>query len=394
MIVAADTRPPSGAIGVAPAQPDAAAKAHALGAPSAEPAPAAVASGTAEQRTLLLIVAEEGRAATSITLLTGAEGRASVIFIPTGTLLEVPGSGMDLVGRAASFGGDDAGGADLVSATVENSLGIDVDHAVTVAPDLLADFLGRAGGLGVDIPVRLVDASSKDAEVVFSAGPATLDGPQAAAFWTFRSSADDEFDAFARQQQIWKALLETLSADDTRRDRVIGDGAPQLRPHDLGEDDAGFVGDLLDDLAAAHHRSNLDFELLPVSLFGTVDDVATYRLAGGDAERLVADLLAGSRPTGAADRVRVQVLNGIGVPGVGRSVDALLEGESVEVVLTDNAVDFEQDVTRILVYDDLASTRAAAERVRERLGVGTIERSRQPQSVVDLTIVVGADFSG
>ena len=352
---------------------------------------AAVGTGSTEQDTLLLVVAEEGMPATSITLLAGPAdgGRASVVFIPTGTLAEIPGFGMERLGAALRFGG-----IDLVEASAENSLGLEVDHSVAITPELLADFLGRAGGLPVDVAGRVVDRPSEgDARVVFPAGPQTLDGQQAAEFWTFRAAAEDEVDSLRRQQQVWDSLLQRIAADEAVRGRVIADGVPQLRPHGLPDDEAGFVTQLLAGLLQAHDRDVIGFDLLPVEIFSAMGEQQTYRLRESDVDQLVAESLAPSRPGGLDERrLRVQVLNGVGTPGVGRSVDSRLDGEPVKVVLTDNAVNFDQRHTRILVYDETASTRAAAERVRERLGVGTIELSRQPQSVVDLTIVVGADF--
>lgn len=92
------------------------------------------------------------------------------------------------------------------------------------------------------------------------------------------------------------------------------------------------------------------------------------------------------------DEVRVQVLNGVGVPGIGHAVGRRLEGAGYRIVLTDNASSFDFSQTRVLVYSESPQARRQAERVRERLGVGTIQVSRQPLSLVDVTIVVGADF--
>jgi hypothetical protein len=228
--------------------------------------------------------------------------------------------------------------------------------------------------------------------VLFPAGPSTLDGPEAAKFWSFVGSGEDELAVLARQRQIWNSVFASMSADDAVRGRTIGDGAPQLRP--VSSDDPNVVTDLFDGLIAAHTADELGFELLPVKVFGAAGSEDTYQVREQQSAELIADTLAPSRPPGGeAGRLRVQVLNGVGTPGIGRQIDQRLDGEPVRVTLTDNAVNFEQATTRILIYDDNPAIREAAERVRERLGVGTIELSRQPQSVVDLTIVVGADFT-
>jgi polyisoprenyl-teichoic acid--peptidoglycan teichoic acid transferase len=120
---------------------------------------------------------------------------------------------------------------------------------------------------------------------------------------------------------------------------------------------------------------------------------ATYRLREADTRELVAAHLAGSMPLGAdGDALRVQVLNGVGVPGVGQQVDRRLDRGAFRIVLSDNASSFDFDTTQIIIYDESERALEAARRVQELLGVGTIQVSRQPQSVIDLTIVVGADF--
>jgi polyisoprenyl-teichoic acid--peptidoglycan teichoic acid transferase len=114
-------------------------------------------------------------------------------------------------------------------------------------------------------------------------------------------------------------------------------------------------------------------------------------------ERGVAALSAGpladSVPAGGGqDAVRVQVLNGVGVPGIGQEVDRRLKGGPFRIVLTDNARSFDFAETQILIYEETVQAMRAAEQVQQHLGVGRILVNRQPQTVVDITIVVGADF--
>ncbi len=90
----------------------------------------------------------------------------------------------------------------------------------------------------------------------------------------------------------------------------------------------------------------------------------------------------------------MEILNGNGAEAVGQDVAERLRGGGYRVVLTGNADSFDYETTLIVVYDDTPEQLAMAEDVRERLGVGEIQRSATPQSVVDATIVVGADFPG
>ena len=343
-----------------------------------------------EQDTLLVVrtVADEGPAV-GITLLTASaepDGTA-VIFIPDGTLVDIPGFGLDRLGLAQQYGG-----AALVEASVENLLGIDVDHTAQISDSGLSALLARTGGLDVEVDERLVARSDDgSAEVRFEPGAQFLDGPRLAEYWSFRERGESELDTFPRQQKVWAQLL--LAASDPEVVQALfADGAPQLETSADGE----FLTSMFTQLAAAAEGGRLDFTLVPVTPFGAQDDTGgvTYRADPEGITRLAEGPLALSVPgNGGAEAVRIQVLNGVGTPGIGQEVDRRLEGAGFRIVLTDNARSFDFEQTRILVYREDEESLAAAEQVRQRLGVGTIQVSRQPQSVVDLTIVVGSDFT-
>ncbi len=360
--------------------------------PVAVPAPTAdaVAQRQPEQDTLLLV--RHGRddgPATGVTLLAAGPGKTQghVVFLPVGTLVDIPGFGLDRLGLAYQYGG-----AALVESSVENVLGIDVDATASVTPSALGAFLERSGGLELELDDRLVSRSADgSAQVRFEPGRQFLDGPRLAELWGFRQRGEPELAAFPRQQLVLSRLLDA-AADDKVAAALVADGAPQL----VTSAEPALVRDVVSTLVAARREEQLAFTLLPVTPFG--DDDArgdpTYRTKPDEVRRLVAGPLAASVPDGGGpDAVRVQVLNGVGTPGIGQAVDRRLEGAGFRIVLTDNARSFDFDATRILVYDEDERSLQAANRVRERLGVGTIQVSRQPQSVVDLTIVVGADFA-
>ena len=63
----------------------------------------------------------------------------------------------------------------------------------------------------------------------------------------------------------------------------------------------------------------------------------------------------------------------------------------VEVTLTGNAASFDFAQTQIVFYD--RNEQPVAERVQKLLGVGRLVLSRVPIDVVDVTVVVGKDFT-
>jgi polyisoprenyl-teichoic acid--peptidoglycan teichoic acid transferase len=353
-------------------------------------APHALPGATAgpPQQTLLLVQHEaEGTQARSVTLLASGEEetRGLVLFVPVGTLMDVPGVGLDQLGLALQYGG-----TPLVQSTVENALGVQIDHAAEVTDAGLAAWLDRVGGLEVEVPERLVARRDDgSADVRFEPGRQRLDGGRLAELWGFRQRGEDELATLSRQQRVLEALFTVGLADDARAQLLEG-GPPQLAT----EAEEAWLDDLFAGLGAALEDERLRFSILPVEPFGGEGPGgAAYRVREADARELVTGHLAGSMPIGGGpEATRVQVLNGVGVPGIGQAVDRRLDRGTFRIVLSDNARSFDFDATQIVVYEETEQALAAARRVQELLGVGTIRVSRQPQSVVDLTIVVGADF--
>ena len=342
------------------------------------------------QATLLLVgAAQDGSPASSVTLLSaGASGDAAVVFIPSSVLVEVPGVGLDRLGQAQQYGG---GG--LVEAAVENALGIEIDGVATFTDVGLGTLLQRIGGATISIPERLVDrAPDGTGTVAFDVGEQYLNGARLARYWSFDARAGTELDAFPRQQQVLDALWQALAEESVSA--VLLDPSNPPRELSTGLDGEALAG-VLSGVAEAAEAGRLGYHLLPVVPFGTADASlgASYQLVADDVADLVRRVLPGSVPVGGgADAIGIQVLNGVGQPGVGRLVDDALEGLPVRIVLTENARSFDFAETQIIIYDESAAAQATAAQVRDALGVGRILVSRQPQSVVDLSIVVGADF--
>ena len=105
---------------------------------------------------------------------------------------------------------------------------------------------------------------------------------------------------------------------------------------------------------------------------------------------IVAEVAPGSG-VASSDRIRVQVLNGTGAPGLSQQVQPALAAAGAVVSLTGNADRFDHQLTQVVFYRD--EDLEAAQAVRQALGVGEVVRSLVPLDVVDVTVVVGADFA-
>lgn len=308
----------------------------------------------------------------------------TVLFVPAATVAEIPGHGLLPIGRSYGFGQ-----GPLLDASVDNLLGVDLDQAVGISRQGWAALFTRIGGLTIDVPERLDDRQEDgSAQTRFLPGEQFLDGPRVAELLTFREANETELEVLPRAQRVIQALLDAVAEDPSVLDPIFVDGAPML---DSSADRDQLRG-LLTLLAGAAEAGDLEIRTLPVSPIGSSGE-DSYRVDEARADPLVASRLGTSVPTARAEAGRdLQILNGNGVPGIGQRVAEKLVPAGFRVVHTRNADRFDHETTKIIIFDDSAEQLAIAEEIRDLLGLGTIERTRVPQSVADVTVVVGLDF--
>ena len=356
------------------------------GKPAAAPRPVGNAA-EGGQVTYLLVGMRNGDVsgqADSLTLM--AIDRAGLhpltVFIPTATLTEIPGYGYDSAGKAMALGR-----VPLTEITMENLLGIEIDHTMLVPDSMMSRLVDRAGGVSVTIKTPLMAQRGANRLVpVFQPGTRRLNCATAVRFLQYVGPDEDELARFDRARAIWEGLFARYAGTEAPglARIVAGFGSSLITdasPADVGAFFASFAG------AGSDLRS---YRSLPVSAVGSGEETA-FRM---DQQRYDGDLgalLAPSRPAGAtATPVRVQILNGNGEPEIGLQVAKLLVPAGFRIADTGNAANFGFRRTRIVAYSDAGLP--AARRIRALLGVGSIEIGRTPQSIVDVTVVVGADF--
>ena len=314
----------------------------------------------------LLVQVDEGGTAVAFTLFAlDADAGGTVVFLPASTMVEIPGFGLDELRRAVELGG-----VQLAALSLANLLSIDFAHVAVMGPDDWQATTRTLGAVLVDNPARL-DRVADDGrvEVLWSGGAVDVESSDVADFLARRAIDETDLQRMVRHQAFWTAYL-------TSRQGIVG----------IVDDPTGDVDAFLDE--AAVRAEALDYRILPVETVGGPDE-----LYGVDAAGLT-DLLAVIAPADGIDgaaRVRVQVLNGVGIPGLAEPVTALLLPTGAVVQLTGNALEFDHDVTQIVYYRD--EHIESALRIRDQLGVGEVVKQREPIDVVDITIVVGRDLA-
>jgi polyisoprenyl-teichoic acid--peptidoglycan teichoic acid transferase len=381
-------------------------RARELVAPGEDMAPAPVVAAGDRQPALALVTYDEASgetagAAVAVLAYDREDDQGTILLVPGGTVADVPGHGSFTIGDAYTFGQ-----GPLVAVTVDNLLDVRLDGVVSISRDGWAELGEALGPVEVEVRSRLVTEGDGSAgEVRFEPGPQRLEGERLAEYLTFEVEGETELEALPRVQQVLAGLLDriaedpealrgALRLDEPASGRVTADedGDPVEDAGPLQTADPELTYALLTELAGARQREQVTTLTLPVSPLGTGRE-DLYRVDAERAGQLIDERLAASRPTEATGAGRsLQVLNGNGIPGIGQQVAERLQPGGYRILLTGNADRFSHETTRIVIYDDSAEQVAIARDIRDRLGAGEIERSGTPQSVVDVTIVVGADF--
>lgn len=139
--------------------------------------------------------------------LDGDRRGASVVWIPFGTLVEIPGHGRGPVADALALGGPR-----LLVATVERLTGVRLDHVAVTHLSRLGALADAVGGVTVEMPEP--------------AGRHVLDGAQVLAYLRQGDrppvGEPDEVEGVERQRAVVRALMTTALQQEMRsRPRVL-----------------------------------------------------------------------------------------------------------------------------------------------------------------------------
>ena len=310
------------------------------------------------------------------------EDRGTVLLIPATIVTDVPGFGSFTLREAWELGG-----SSLVAVTVDNLLGMRIDGILAIDDEGWAGWFEQPGGASINVTAP-INPSEEIGEPRIEAGQQQMDPETLGRYAIIRGQGESALDVLPRTRQVLDALFSEISEDPAALEAVVD--AARTYP---GTAAPGRIRTVMGELADARDRDRLTSVSLPVIPLGSGEE-GLFRIDDERVDSVIDDRFAASRADrGASERYAVQILNGNGLPGVGQDVADELADGSYRIVLTGNADRFSYSTTRIVVYSEDAEILRAAQDVQERLGgIGTIERSGTPQSVVDLTIVVGHDF--
>ncbi|SFH91077.1 transcriptional attenuator, LytR family [Selenomonas ruminantium] len=136
------------------------------------------------------------------------KNQASLLSVPRDTRVKIKGHGFDKVNAAYAYGKER-----LTQDTVENLLGVNIDHYVIINTKSFAKIIDALGGIDIDVPKRMYyeDPWDDDGGLIidFRPGMQHMDGAKAITYVRYRDEEGD-LGRIRRQQDFIKACLDKM----------------------------------------------------------------------------------------------------------------------------------------------------------------------------------------
>lgn len=157
-------------------------------------------------------VDDVGRSDTLMVLMVDPKTeKVDLLSIPRDTLVNIPGVGWDKINHAYAHGGHN-----LTKATVEDFLGIQINHYVMVDLKGFISIVDAIGGININVESRMYyeDPWDDDGGLVidFQPGMQHMNGKEAMQYVRYRDPIEADIGRIRRQQQFIKAVYEKITS--------------------------------------------------------------------------------------------------------------------------------------------------------------------------------------
>lgn len=306
----------------------------------------------------------------------------SLIYFPNDLLVNTPGMGTDLISNLVDT---DQGRISSTLVTVENMLGTSVDRYVLGSDRDLRMILKQLGDkydVDVDSKTQYNDPSL-GLKVDLKPGRQSVDPGTCASYMTYGPSGKEV--ELAKRQAAWAPeFLAKVGKVDVKK--FVQKNANLFDTDASNEELAGMLG------AFAGMKGKMRTAVVPVKEF-KFEKTIVHRLDTEALPRFVKTYLKGPSSVSSAARVKIEVLNGCGVPGIGEKASARIDLSKYQIVNSANADNFEHPETLIIMYGDSRELAASADELRNELEVGKLQQAPRTQNLSDISVIVGKDFA-
>ncbi|SEJ72790.1 transcriptional attenuator, LytR family [Propionispira arboris] len=136
--------------------------------------------------------------------------QASLLSIPRDTRVKIKNHGFDKINHAYAFGGHE-----LTKDTVENFLGVTLDHYIIIDTHAFQRIIDTIGGIDIDVEKRMYyeDPWDDDGGLIINLQPGMqhMDGKTAITYVRYRDEEGD-LGRIQRQQKFMKAIFDKIAS--------------------------------------------------------------------------------------------------------------------------------------------------------------------------------------
>jgi len=306
----------------------------------------------------------------------------SLIYFPYDVMVNAPGMGTDQLSNLVAL---DQGRISSTLVTVENILGTEIDRYVLGTDRDLRMILTQFGEkLPVNVTSKLsYKDPSLNVTVNLKPGRQDLTPSTLASYLTYGTDGG-AVDLAKRQEAFAPELIGLIGATDVKK--FVARNANLF---DTDASDKELTGMLQ---AYASLGDKVQTGIIPVKEFRFEKSVVN-RPDQAAMPAFVKKYLKSDSTLKSDSRVKIEVLNGCGVPGVGEKVSSSIDLSKYQIVNSGNADNFDHAETVIVVYSADKTIAAAAQELRNELQVGKIESHPQGQDTAQISVIVGKDFA-
>ena len=144
--------------------------------------------------------------------------QASLLSIPRDTRVKIPGHSWDKINAAYAYGSAKSGvlgGEKLAQRTVEDFLGVNIDHYVVIDTHAFQKIIDAIGGIDIDVEKRMYyeDPWDDDGGLVIDLKPGMqhMNGKTAVTYVRYRDEEGD-IGRIKRQQKFMKACMDKVTS--------------------------------------------------------------------------------------------------------------------------------------------------------------------------------------
>ncbi len=310
------------------------------------------------------------------------------LCIPTSTLIEIPGFGLESINRSVEYGG-----MDLLKLSIENNMGINVSNYMLMD---ICNIVNKLDGINLELDDSITITGSDGVPIELNQGTNLISGEVAVDFLKYFSGVNSDvaienirkqkllldtiFDEIMGMSQGDLAVNLTAVSDYIETDLSIDELAQMIATFSGIESDKGMVYVL---------------SVTPVELEGSIFYVPDITE--------IPDILTGEaaiiEESEFAETVSLTVLNGVGTPGIAGNASEYLGGlkysdgkSKFNVAAAGDADNYNYDITQIIIKSGEPYIMSAAEDLKSLLKAGSIITQEDSTQETDIVIILGHDF--